>query len=79
MREFIKIIMNEFIFVKKRLLTASESAAYLGLAIGTFYNLINQKVIPYLSNPQNNNGRFWRCDLKDLHNFIENNKNILSE
>ncbi|MBP7654322.1 helix-turn-helix domain-containing protein [Candidatus Dependentiae bacterium] len=66
--------MNEFVFAKKRLLTANEAAEYLGIATGTFYNLVNQKVIPYLCNPQKNNGRFWRCDIKDLHNLIENNK-----
>ncbi len=66
--------MNEFVFVKKRLLTANEAAEYLGIATGTLYNMINQRLIPYLSKPQAKNNRFWRCDVKDLHNFIENNK-----
>lgn len=66
--------MNEFIFVKKRLLTAAEAAEYLGIATGTLYNMINQRLIPFLSKPNSNNNRFWRCDIKDLNNFIENNK-----
>ena len=64
--------MNDYIFVKKRLLTAKEAAEYLGIAIGSIYNLINQKLLPYVSKP--NSERLWRIDIRDLNNWIDNNK-----
>ena len=66
--------MNEFIFSKKRLLTAKESAEYLGIAVQTLYNMIGQRKIPFVTNPDSQGNRFWRCDVKDLNNWIENNK-----
>mgnify|MGYP000859088845 CR=1 FL=1 len=63
---------NDFIFIRKRLLNAAESAEYLGIAKGSFYNLCNQRKIPFITLPEKK--RFWRCDVKDLNNFIENNK-----
>ncbi len=63
---------NDFIFVKKRILNAEESAEYLGIPIQSFYNLIHERKIPYIA--KNGGTRFYRCDIKDLHNWIENNK-----
>jgi len=66
--------MNNFIFKNKRLLNSKESAQYLGIAVQTFYNMINQRKIPFIVKPYSDNNRFWRCDIKDLDNMIENNK-----
>jgi len=66
--------MTENFIIKKRLLSAKEAAEYIGVPVGSFYNMINQRHIPFVSKPSSKTARFWRCDVKDLNNFIENNK-----
>jgi len=65
---------KDFIYARKRLLTAKESAEYLGIAIQTFYNMVAGRKIPFVTNPDSSGNRFWRCDIKDLHHWIENRK-----
>lgn len=54
--------------VDKRLYNISETAEYLGLAVGTLYNLISQKRIEYVKL-----GRNVKFDKNKLDKMIELN------
>lgn len=54
--------------VEKRLYNISETAEYLGLAVGTLYNLISQKRIEYVKI-----GRNVKFDKNKLDRMIELN------
>ncbi|OGF48284.1 MAG: hypothetical protein A2452_12230 [Candidatus Firestonebacteria bacterium RIFOXYC2_FULL_39_67] len=54
--------------VEKRLYNIKETAEYLGLAIGTLYNLISQKRIEYVKL-----GRNVKFDKNKLDRMIELN------
>ena len=55
--------------VSKRLIDVREASTYLGLAVGTLYNLVSMKQIPHVKL-----GRKLLFDLKDLDKWIEESK-----
>lgn len=55
----------------KRLLNIAEAADYLGIKVGTLYNWVNQKKIPYFKI-----GRLVKFSLAGLEDFINKNEII---
>lgn len=55
--------------MKKRLLNVKEASEYTGLAVGTLYNQVSRREIPFVKL-----GKKLLFDLQDLDDWINSNK-----